>query len=378
MKRIRGIRVKGTCWLSIVGGVLLVIFMTGCASEDTRTKLGTEWDITIDDVTGLELYSAKAGSISFDNCQQKKLERYGKEILELKLGRELEQQETQEGAPRFETTLYYQTPQGGETTLAINQYENYLTIQKNEETTRYFETNIDVQDTFSSMTQMIDATNQEELNSLKAAKPVIYLYPKEKMRIQVLLEHIRLTCTYPVYQKGWDVTAEPDGTIYTNQGATKTNKNAVSQKLESDTGQLAGNTDRTENREYYCLYYEGIAQMPTDFSTGFVIEKKDYRCFLEEKLAILGLNNREAQEFIIYWLPIMQQHEVLLIHFLETEELQKYVPLKVTPEPDSMIRVFMQFAPIEKGTKVTEQKLAKALRKGYSVIEWGGSDLARE
>lgn len=374
MKRIRGFRVKGMCRLSMVAGLMLVIFMTGCASEDTRTKLGTEWEITIDDVTGVELLSAKAGDISFDSCEQTELNHYGKEILDLKLGKELEQQDTGEEEWNFKATLYYQKSQDEETELVIRQYDDYLVVQKNEETTRYFETNIDVQDTFISMTEMIEE-EYGDAAFMQSAKPVIYLYPEETMQIQVLLKNIQLTCTYPAYQNGWEVTAEPDGRIFTNQHNDKISENAVSQKKESDTSRLIGNLDRAENREYYCLYYEGITQMPTDFTTGFVVEKKDYQSFLEEKLAILGLNDREAQEFIIYWLPIMQKHEVLFIHFLETGELQKYVPLKVTPEPDSMIRLFMQFAPTEKGAKVTEQKLTKSLRKGYSVIEWGGSDL---
>jgi uncharacterized protein YdhG (YjbR/CyaY superfamily) len=131
-------------------------------------------------------------------------------------------------------------------------------------------------------------------------------------------------------------------------------------------------------REYYCLYYEGEAELPADFTTGFVIEREDYQSFLEEKLALLGLNDREAQEFIVYWLPIMQKHERLLVHFLQTDELQQCVPLKVAPEPDSMIRVFMQFTTADKGRKVTEQKLEKTVRSGYSVVEWGGSDLTEK
>ena len=37
---------------------------------------------------------------------------------------------------------------------------------------------------------------------------------------------------------------------------------------------------------------------------GFIVKGKDTITFLKEKLAQLGLNEREANEFIIYSLPI--------------------------------------------------------------------------
>lgn len=63
------------------------------------------------------------------------------------------------------------------------------------------------------------------------AKPVIYLYPEEETEVSVQVnftEGGELTCTYPEYGNGWEVTALPDGTIYDKDG-----------------------------NEYYCLYWEG-------------------------------------------------------------------------------------------------------------------------
>lgn len=45
------------------------------------------------------------------------------------------------------------------------------------------------------------------------AKPVIYLYPESKTDVAVKLAYAgELTCTYPAYQDGWNVSASPDGT----------------------------------------------------------------------------------------------------------------------------------------------------------------------
>ena len=48
-----------------------------------------------------------------------------------------------------------------------------------------------------------------------AEKPVIYLYPEQKTAVSVSLDYAgTLTATYPAYENGWHITAEPDGTLY--------------------------------------------------------------------------------------------------------------------------------------------------------------------
>ena len=48
-----------------------------------------------------------------------------------------------------------------------------------------------------------------------SAKPVIYLYPEQETTVSVSLDYAgTLTATYPAYEDGWRVTAEPDGTLY--------------------------------------------------------------------------------------------------------------------------------------------------------------------
>ena len=44
------------------------------------------------------------------------------------------------------------------------------------------------------------------------AKPVIYLYPEVETQVTVKMDYSgKLTCTYPAYNDGWQVTAAPDG-----------------------------------------------------------------------------------------------------------------------------------------------------------------------
>ena len=108
---------------------------------------------------------------------------------------------------------------------------------------------------------------------------------------------------------------------------------------------------------------------------GFIVNKTDVASFLEEKLNILGLNEREAEEFIVYWLPRLQQNEYNYIRFATTDEINKNMPLEFSEKPDTLIRVLMIYKGIEEPIKVKEQKLTSPERTGFVAVEWGGSEI---
>jgi len=181
-------------------------------------------------------------------------------------------------------------------------------------------------------------------------KPVIYLYPEETTKVSVKLGRSdKLTCSYPKYEeKGWNVKAEPSGKL----------------------------TDLDTERELYCLYWEGLNTNETNMKEGFVVKGEDTIEFLEEKLEILGLNEKEAQEFIIYWLPQMEDNKYNYIRFETIEEINKNMPLEITPIPDNVIRINMQWKALDKYIEIKEQLLQKApARTGFTVVEWGGTKL---
>ena len=180
------------------------------------------------------------------------------------------------------------------------------------------------------------------------AKPVIYLYPEEETDVSVQVDFNRngeLTCTYPEYKDGWKVTAMPDGTLYDENGD-----------------------------EYYCLYWEADGNALFDNSKGFCVKGEDTAEFLREKLMYIGLTAREANEFIIYWLPIMQENPYNIITF-HTDDYVNAVPLTVSPIPDSVIRVFMTFRASNSEIVIPIQTLPQYKRNGFTVVEWGGGEI---
>ncbi len=177
------------------------------------------------------------------------------------------------------------------------------------------------------------------------AKPVLYLYPTEETEVSVNFEHPeRLIVDYPAYNDGWHITASTDGTLKDSRG-----------------------------RSYYALYWEESRETPHyEFSDGFCIKGEASAEFLEDKLAALGFNEREANEFIIYWLPIMEQNEYNLIRFELTNEREAANKLHISPAPDSLLRMAMHIKPLENKITITEQTLPTFYRHGFCAIEWGG------
>ena len=163
-----------------------------------------------------------------------------------------------------------------------------------------------------------------------------------------LLNPERITCSYPKYVDEWNVLAKPNGDL-----------------IDLDTG-----------RNLYSLYYE--SEMVVDINVtneGFVIKGEDSAKFLEEKLAVLGLTEREAEEFIIYWLPKLESNKYNYIRFATDEEINNNMPLEINPNPDTIIRVLMTFKGLENPIEVEEQKLETPERKGFTAVEWGGTEI---
>ena len=180
-------------------------------------------------------------------------------------------------------------------------------------------------------------------------KPIIYLYPTTETLISVKrLNDRNITCSYPKYNGEWKVLAKPNGDL----------------------------KDLSSNKNLYSLYYESKSEI--DFKIekdGFIVNSNEVSKFLEEKLSILGLTEREAEEFIVYWLPKLEANKYNYIRFATQKEINKNMPLEINPTPDSIIRILMTFKGLDEPIKVTEQKLTTPNRTGFVAVEWGGTEI---
>lgn len=180
-------------------------------------------------------------------------------------------------------------------------------------------------------------------------KPIIYLYPTKKTKISVKLgNQENITCSYPQYTNGWNVLANTNGDL-----------------IDVDSG-----------RNLYSLYYESKNVVNFDVKKdGFIVKGTEVAKFLEEKLAILGLTERESEEFIVYWLPKLQENEYNYIRFATMEEINANMPLYFSVEPDILIRILMTYKGLDKPIDIQEQQLEKTERTGFVAVEWGGTEI---
>ena len=181
-------------------------------------------------------------------------------------------------------------------------------------------------------------------------KPVIYLYPTKTQKINVQVKPnggFKLTIPeYPVW-KWWDVIATFDSQI------------------------------TFQNKKYPYLFWEWKAIWYKMWKKWFVIEnnRKNIEKFLIEKLSKLWLNSKEISDFNEYWIDKLSlvKEKYIFITFASKAQQDWDSPLKVTPKPDSIIRVFMDYRWTNTLEKVEELQIITPIRKWFTVVEWWGA-----
>lgn len=179
----------------------------------------------------------------------------------------------------------------------------------------------------------------------ECGKPVIYLYPEKTTNVSVrVVPQGGMTKSIPDYKNGWNVIASPGGII-----------------KDPETG-----------LEYPYLFWEGRGGLYQTPAKGFIVTEKNVHNFLVEKLTALGLNEKERNDFLEFWEPKMSGAPYFFVTFLGNKEMDQLAPLSITPKPDTIIRILMDFVPLQKPVSVEEYSIRTPERKGFTVIEWGG------
>ena len=93
-----------------------------------------------------------------------------------------------------------------------------------------------------------------------------------------------------------------------------------------------------------------------DLSEGFIISKDKYIEFLEDKLEYIGLSDKEACDFISYWLPLMNEYEYCLVSF--QKDYGEKVKIAYNIQPDNELILFVAFKGLDKPIKIEEQDLS--------------------
>ena len=63
-----------------------------------------------------------------------------------------------------------------------------------------------------------------------------------------------------------------------------------------------------------------------------------------------------------------------LISF-QTDAYTDHAELEISSAPDTLIRVYMAWKPLNEAVEIPPQTLTAPNREGFTVIEWGGSQV---
>lgn len=185
-----------------------------------------------------------------------------------------------------------------------------------------------------------------------ACKPAIYLYPQTPIALSLKVEpHGELTKTIPEHgQKGWEITAYPNGAIFPDPSFLHPSPTA-----------------------YPYLFYEARLKQVKAPRQGWVLAQSELPLFFNQILPRLGLNAKESLDFTNYWLKKLSQSPYYFIGLIPRDELDQLEKIVFSSPPDNFIRVRFFFEELRFPLSV-EPPLLPPLpsRTGFIAVDWGG------
>jgi hypothetical protein len=187
---------------------------------------------------------------------------------------------------------------------------------------------------------------EDYFEPVRVKKPVVYAYAEDTISTSVSFDFDGpLTFVYPTYEDAWNITVLPNDMII----------------------------DNANGKIYPYLFWEGdyqLSMIPT-FDEGFVVSNTEMITFLEHKLSLIGLNDKEKTDFITFWGPQLNE-EQYIVKFIQQADCDGIATYEFSTEPDNFLRLYVTFEPAAGAIHLPEQQLTPIDRGGFTLVEWGG------
>ena len=177
------------------------------------------------------------------------------------------------------------------------------------------------------------------LHYAETAAESLYLYPTQDTAVTVT-PGSEPAFSYPAWKNGLHLTAHPDGTFTAENGLV-----------------------------YHRLFWEAPASEGFAMEEGFCAAGSDTAAFLEDALTQLGLTRREINDFLLFWLPRMQQSSWNLICFHTDGGAD------LSPAPDTFLRITMVWKALDEPVDIPAQTLTVPDRTGFTAVLLGGAEV---
>lgn len=177
-------------------------------------------------------------------------------------------------------------------------------------------------------------------------EPIVYVYGDEASTLSITIdEKVQLLQTIPRYHGGWNVSPNDNGTL----------------------------KDLSTFKNHESIFWEGISDHLPPLKKGFVVAQHELPGFFDDHLSALGLNAKEIEDFKLAWLKELRESAYYFIGFYEQSVIDRYAPLRFNPQPETIIRVLMDYRPLKAPVPVENPVLRSVpVRTGLTVVEWGG------
>ena len=197
------------------------------------------------------------------------------------------------------------------------------------------------EDPFGRLVQFV----RDDVKPAFACEPVVYLYGiDEPVQITLAPDTALSAAAPPAEGTGWRL-------LPTGAGGVRDPRTGVS---------------------YPYLFWEGQRGLFDRPETGQVVAADQVRTTLRRALSQRGLVGREIEDFVSAWAPTLEAHRHVRIAFYPREDIDDIFPMTVSPAPDTLIRVLMDYAPADGPPRGRLPEARPPARKGFALVEWGG------
>lgn len=198
---------------------------------------------------------------------------------------------------------------------------------------------------FQSEKQELLVYSRIELSPMiSCGKPVVYLYPTSTTKVNIKVG-ADVKISEPLYSAatGWNAIAQPSGQLTVG------------------------------GKPYDSLFWEGDGNghYPA-ITSGTVVKKSEAISTIRTQMALQGFNQKEINDFVEYWHDKLPNKPYIRLSWLTTAQMNQLAPLKISPQPDTVIRTFLDFSGHDAKINIPPQTFTKPERRGFTVTEWGG------
>ena len=124
--------------------------------------------------------------------------------------------------------------------------------------------------------------------------------------------------------------------------------------------------------QFEYLFYESLQPDYGQYAAGWVVIREQLEDFFRNNMGQTGFNQKEIDDFIEYWIPILTEYPYYAIYPQYRGELEEMVKLEFSAQPESLIRLIYSVRGLEDNNlNIQEPVIPPFSRDGFTVTEWG-------